>query len=127
MERCFSSILVEDPDTSARFYERLLGMTRHFESGWFVILSHSDMPALELGLFAKDHSDVPVVARGRPAGVLLTFVVADCDDVYEIAQRMGAVIAEPPRDMAYGQRRMIVLDPDGAALDISAPTAPRTV
>ncbi|MEN0088358.1 MAG: VOC family protein [Pseudomonadota bacterium] len=124
MQRCFTSLLVEDPDASAFFYERLLGMTRHFEDSWFIILTHPDMNGFELGLFAKDHAAVPAIARGRPTGAIVTFVVDDCDAIHDIALRMGATINEPPRDMPYGQRRMIVLDPDGAALDVSSPTAP---
>ncbi|MCZ4279232.1 hypothetical protein O4H49_00490 [Kiloniella laminariae] len=53
----------------------------------------------------------------------MTFVVLDCDALYQQALRMHAEIVEKPTDMPYGQRRMLVRDPDGTVLDISAPTA----
>ncbi|MEM9798339.1 MAG: VOC family protein [Pseudomonadota bacterium] len=125
MDRVITNILTADPAAAADFYGALLGMTRHFTSDWFVILTHSDMPGLEYGLLQRDHAIVPDAARGAPGGVMVTFVVADCDAVHAQAQTMGADIVAPPEDMPYGQRRMILRDPDGTILDISAPTAPR--
>ena len=123
LQRCFSNILVNDVERSAQFYEALLGMKRHFESDWFIILTHEDQPGLEYGLIQKDHEIVPKAISATAGGMMVTFVVADCDDIYERAKQLDANIVEAPRDMFYGQRRMILLDPDGAVLDISAPTA----
>ncbi|MEL6965356.1 MAG: VOC family protein, partial [Pseudomonadota bacterium] len=50
-------------------------------------------------------------------------VVSDCDDVHKRAVEMSAEVVEPPTDMPYGQRRMLVRDPDGTLIDVSAPTA----
>ena len=52
---------------------------------------------------------------------MLTFVVDDCDAIYEKAQAANAVIVEPPREMPYGQRRMVLRDPAGTFVDISSP------
>jgi predicted enzyme related to lactoylglutathione lyase len=123
MQRAFVSLLVESVETSAIFYENLLGMTRHFDSDWFIILTHPDMRGFEYGILQRDHPIVPNSVQAAPAGVMMTFVVGDCDSVYARAQRMGAHIIEKPTDMPYGQRRMLVCDPAGAVLDISAPTA----
>ena len=124
MQRCFVNILVDDVAVSAQFYEALLGMKRHFESDWFIIMSHADQPALEYGLLRKDHEIVPGQVALEAGGMMVTFVVDDCDEAHERAKEMGANIIEEPRDMFYGQRRMILTDPDGTHLDISAPTAP---
>jgi hypothetical protein len=43
MQRCFTNILCADVDGTASFYENLLGMHRHYDSDWFVILSHHDL------------------------------------------------------------------------------------
>ncbi|MEO0638015.1 MAG: VOC family protein, partial [Pseudomonadota bacterium] len=59
MQRFFTNLLVEDPDQSATFYEQLLGMQRHFESSWFVVMTHPDMGNQEFGLFARDHAHAP--------------------------------------------------------------------
>ncbi len=124
MQRAFVSVLSKSVNTSATFYEELLGMTRHFESDWFIILTHPDIQGLEYGLLQNDHEIVPAAAQGAPAGMMMTFVIEDCDTVHNRAQRIGAEIIEAPTDMPYGQRRMILRDPDGTFLDISAPTAP---
>ncbi|RED48053.1 VOC family protein [Aestuariispira insulae] len=127
MQRVFSNILANDVDRTASFYEALLGMRRHFNSGWFVILTHDGMPGLEYGILKRDSDIVPPDVREAPQGVIITFVVEDCDLVHQIAQEMKADIIQPPTDMPYGQRRMLLRDPEGAVLDISAPTAAVTV
>lgn len=124
MQRSFINILSADVERSARFYEDLLGMHRHFASDWFVIMSHHSFPGLEYGILQRDHDIVPGRAQQAPSGVIVTFVVDDCDAVAEKASGIGAEIVEPPTDMPYGQRRMLVADPDGTIIDVSAPTAP---
>lgn len=124
MNRCFSNILSKNVSATAIFYEELLGMKRHFDSDWFVILTHDDVEGLELGVLQRDHEIVPEAVRAAPAGVMITFVVDDCDVIYERALKQGVVVVETPADMPYGQRRMLLKDPDGTVVDISAPTAP---
>lgn len=125
MQRQFINILSSDVAAAAEFYQALLGMTHHFDSDWFVILTHPDIGGLEYGILQRDHAIVPEDVRAAPAGILVTFVVADCDAVHETATALGVEIIEPPTDMPYGQRRMLLRDRDGTVLDISAPTAPR--
>lgn len=125
MNRCFLNVLSADVGASAAFYENLLGMRRHFDSDWFVILTHDEMPGFEYGILQRDHAIVPAAVRAAPAGIMVTFVVADCDAVHLRAQSLGAPIVEPPTDMPYGQRRLLLRDPDGTVIDVSAPTAAR--
>lgn len=124
MQRSFVNILSENVDATASFYERLLDMERHFDSDWFVILTHAGIKDLEYGILQRDHDFVPECARAKPAGVIVTFVVLDCDRVHDRAVEMGADIVQPPTDMPYGQRRMLARDPEGTLIDVSAPTAP---
>ena len=124
MQRAFVSVLSGSVDATASFYESLLGMVRHLDSEWFIILTHPDLGGLEYGILQRDHEIVPPASRSAPAGVMMTFVVADCDSVYHRAQSMNADVMQAPTDMPYGQRRMLVRDPDGTVLDISAPTVP---
>ena len=119
--RAFTNILVEEPAASAGFFCDLLGLQELFAADWFVLLGES---GVELGLLKRDHDSVPKPFRAAPSGVILTFVVADCDAAHDRAKRLSAEIVEPPRDMPYGQRRMLIRSPDGALIDISAPTAP---
>jgi len=123
VQRSFINILSENVAKTADFYQNLLGMKCHFAADWFIILTHDDIAGLELGILQKDHETVPEGIRSSPAGMIVTFVVEDCDKVHEIAVKLGANIIQPPTDMFYGQRRMLVSDPEGTVLDISAPTA----
>lgn len=125
MNRAFTNILAADVGEAARFYERLLGMTRRFDSDWFVMLGDPDREATELGIMDREGEVVPEGVRARPQGVMLTFVVDDVEAVFERARAMDAAVLEPPTDMSYGQRRMLLRDPDGTVVDVSAPTAPR--
>ncbi len=124
MQRSFTNVLSGDVQKTSAFYENLLGMTRHFDSDWFVILTHEGIEGLEFGILQRDHAIVPPDIRAAPAGIIITFVVTDCDEVYRRAVAAKASVVEPPTDMAYGQRRMLLRDPDGTVLDVSAPTAP---
>jgi hypothetical protein len=54
-------------------------------------------------------------------GVLPTFVVADVEAAHGQAVAMAAEVVEPPRDMPYGQRRLLLRDPAGVLVDVSAP------
>ncbi|MDB9527643.1 hypothetical protein PN498_16725 [Oscillatoria sp. CS-180] len=53
-------------------------------------------------------------------GIYLTFVVPDVDDCHAKAQAMNVKILQPPTDEFYGQRRMLLVDPNGVLIDISA-------
>jgi len=124
MKRAFTNTLSNNVRKTAEFYEKLLGMKRHFDSDWFVILTHPGINGLEYGILQKDHEIVPEVARTEPGGSIMTFVVEDCDRVHATARELRADIVNEPTDMPYGQRRMLLRDPDGTMIDVSAPTAP---
>lgn len=124
MQRCFSNLLSDDVNQTASFYENLLGMRRHFDSDWFVILTHEGIDDLELGVLEREHAIVPEQARTPAGGMILTFVVDDCDAIHQKAKALNTPILQPPTDMPYGQRRMLLRDPDGTVVDVSAPTAP---
>ncbi|MEM9742019.1 MAG: VOC family protein [Pseudomonadota bacterium] len=121
MLRAFTSILCSAPEQSAAFYQSLFGLERTFSSDWFVVLASRTTPGFELGLFKRDHELVPTGFQKPPAGALLTFVVEDCDALYEQALERGLSIVEPPRDLFYGQRRWLLTDLDGTLIDVSSP------
>ncbi|MCV0424883.1 MAG: VOC family protein [Roseibium sp.] len=121
MKRCFTNILTEEVAATATFYVQLLDMEPQFSSDWFVNLVDPDNRGLELGILKQSHDIVPHEARQAPAGVMLTFVVDDCDVIHQRAIDADADIVETPNDMPYGQRRMILRDPAGTLVDISSP------
>jgi len=120
MERLFFNILSSDVEKTRDFYVNLLGMRVHFDSDWFVILKPQGDSSFELGIIDENHETVPVSAKGNAAGLYPTFVVDDVEVVHEHAVEMGCDIIEPPTDMFYGQRRLLVRDPNGIVADISS-------
>lgn len=122
MNRAFTNILSSNVTETASFYQELLQMNRHFDSDWFVILTHADCHNFEFGILDRNNPLVPEKARHQPAGVLLTFVVDDVEATFLKAKDMNVAIIEEPTDTPYGQRRMLVEDPDGTLVDVSSLT-----
>jgi len=121
VNRAFLNILTADVATTAQFYQDLLGMHRVGDFGWFVILSHEELPQLEMGVLDRDHATIPKGMATAPAGFIATFVVDDVEQVYARAIAMEVEIIEKPTDLVYGQRRLLLRDPAGAVVDVSAP------
>lgn len=121
MQRCFTNILSANVSETASWYQGLFGMRRHFDSDWFVILAHDELSNFELGVLQRDNEIVPSSARSKPTGIIVTFVVSDCDAMHRRAIELNTEIVEEPADMAYGQRRMLLRDPDGTVVDVSSP------
>ncbi|MEO1640331.1 MAG: VOC family protein [Pseudomonadota bacterium] len=121
MDRAFTNILTDDVEATARFYQDLLGMMRTGDFGWFVILSHPNLPGMELGILDQDHETVPLDVNVTAGGTILTFVVADVEAVFAKAKGMGATIIDGPSDLPYGQRRLLLRDRAGTVVDASAP------
>jgi catechol 2,3-dioxygenase-like lactoylglutathione lyase family enzyme len=125
IERAFFNVLTRDLDAARRFYVDLLGFRLAFESDWFVQVAAPGQPLLELGLLRQDGDVVPEPGRsgGGPAG-MLSLVVPDVDAVFVRAKEAGAPVLEPPRNLFYGQRRMVLQDPDGTLVDVSTACPP---
>ena len=123
-QRAFFTILSDDLPRAREWYTSLFGYRVEFDSDWFVHLQDSDRPALELGLLARDHEIVPEAARARTVGGMVTLVVDDVDAVHTEALRRGIEVVEAPKNLFYGQRRMLILDPDGQLLDVSSECPP---
>lgn len=122
MDRAFTNILSADVDKAAKFYQNLLGMLRHYDSDWFVVLTHPNMDNFEFSILDINNDIVPNEARGKPQGIMLTFVVKDVFSIHKKAKSMQIEILEEPTNMPYGQCRMLLKDIDGTILDISSPT-----
>jgi catechol 2,3-dioxygenase-like lactoylglutathione lyase family enzyme len=124
VRRAFLTLLAGDLVATRDWYVQLLGLQVEFDSDWFVQLRDPDEAGLELGILARDHEVAPRTCQGAAAGGYLTVVVDDVDDVHRRAQLAGVRILEAPIDLFYGQRRMLVEDPDGWVVDISSECAP---
>lgn len=121
--RLMTNICSQDLAASRDFYQDLLGLTVTFDSDWFVQMTSPDNPTLELGIIQQDHELIPSEFHAAPQGCYLTFVVDDVDAIYNRAQSMNLEVLQAPKDEFYGQRRLLLADPNGLLIDISSPTS----
>lgn len=124
LSRNFYCVLSDDLAGTRDWYVNLLGYVADFDSDWFVHLHAPQNEQMELGIMSRQSELVPPAQRARPVGGMLTVVVEDVDDLYRRAIGGGYQVIEPPRDLFYGQRRMLVKDPNGMLVDISSPCDP---
>ncbi|MEO1029175.1 MAG: hypothetical protein AAFX02_08990 [Pseudomonadota bacterium] len=85
LSRLFCNILAEAVDETARFYENVFGLTRSFDSDWFVLLAHPDKPDLQYGIIRRNADIVPESARSEFGGAMISFVVDDCRSRFAVA------------------------------------------
>jgi catechol 2,3-dioxygenase-like lactoylglutathione lyase family enzyme len=126
IERTMFNIAADDIGRVRDFYVALLSFEQIYESDWYIVLVPKEGPRFELGIIARSSEVTPLAATKAPGGGYLTFVVEEVLLAFEQAQAMNAEIIEPPTDMFYGQRRMVLRDPAGTIVDISSPTPTMT-
>lgn len=114
------NICSDDLSQSKDFYTKLFDFHIEYDSDWFVHLISKDKQ-LELGIIDRTHQLVPKEYQHFPQGFYITFVVDHADDIYEIAKEENVEIVEKPKDTFYGQRRLLLKDPNGTLVDISSP------
>lgn len=122
VSRAFPYIFTDDVAGTRDFYVDLLGLRVAFDSDWFVNLNTGGSPSYELGIWRRDHELIPAGFQHKPAGMVVSFVVDDVDAVHEDATARGLSVVAPPRNLFYGQRQMLLTDPNGTLVDISTPT-----
>lgn len=105
---------------SRDFYVKLFDFNIDYDSEWFVHLISKDKQ-LELGIIDRNNETVPAEFQMNPNGFYITFVVDNADEVYETAKAEKFVILSEPTNTFYGQRRLLIKDPNGALVDVSSP------
>ena len=124
IKRAFVSILSDSLPETRDFYTSLFEWRVDFDSDWFVHLQAPENAAVELGIIRRNHEIVPVTGARAPEGVLLTIVVEDVDALHALCRARSVEIVEPPRNLFYGQRRMVIRDPNGTLVDVSSECEP---
>jgi len=117
-----TNICSDHLEASKLFYTSLFEFSVDYDSDWFVHLI-SKGRELELGIIDRINEIVPEVSRNKPDGIYLTFVVDSVDEVFKTASSNEFEIIQEPHDTFYGQRRMLLQDPNGAVVDVSSPIA----
>ena len=120
INRLMTNICSTNLPESRAFYVKLFDFDVNYDSDWFVHLISKDKQ-LELGIIDKNNEIVPAEFQTNPNGFYLTFVVDNVDAIYEIAKAENFNILSEPTDTFYGQRRLLIKDPNGALVDVSAP------
>ena len=120
INRLLINICSDDLIRTKEYYMLLFDFAINFESDWFIHLI-SQKSKLELGIIQRSHDMVPEECYSTSNGSYLTIVVENVEDIYKLALEQKFAILKEPEDMFYGQRRLLLQDPNGVVLDISAP------
>ena len=115
-----TNICSEKLTESRDFYSKLFDFAIDYDSDWFVHLISKDKK-LELGIIDINNEIVPKEARKQPTGTYITFVVENVDEVFKIAKANQYTVVQIPENTFYGQRRMLLKDPNNYIIDISSP------
>ena len=79
---------------------------------------------MNLAILRHDHETIPPEGRGPTRGLVLNFEVADVDAEAARLIAEGVPVAKALRDEAFGQRHIILRDPNGLLIDVITPIAP---
>ncbi|MEQ8604750.1 MAG: VOC family protein [Marivibrio sp.] len=109
---------------TAAFYRAHFGFAPLFEVDWYVHLQSTADASVNLAILQGDHETIPEEGRGRAAGLLLNFEVADAAAEYERLKGAGLPIKLALRDEPFGQRHFITADPNGVLIDVVTPIPP---
>ncbi|MDR0219615.1 MAG: hypothetical protein LBI71_12255 [Enterobacteriaceae bacterium] len=117
-----TNILTDDLINTKGLFINLLNFNIEYESDWFIAMSseaHGQVSA-----FLRTSEFIPELYQQPCQGLILTFIVEDVEAYFVKAKTLDLEIIEPPRDLPYGQRRLLIKDKSGALIDISTPSAP---
>ena len=115
-----TNICSDNLKESRDFYTKLFDFRVDYDSDWFVHLISRDKK-LELGIIDRTNEIVPEEFQNYPQGFYVTFVVDSADEIFKVAESEKFEIVSAPTDTFYGQRRLLLKDPNGALVDISSP------
>ena len=120
INRILANICSDHLKESRDFYIKLFDFKTNYDSDWFVHLISKDGKH-ELGIIDRTNEIVPQEFQNNPQGFYLTFVVDHVDELHKLAVAEKFDIVSEPTDTFYGQRRLLLKDPNGTLVDISSP------
>lgn len=115
-----TNICSDNLKESKEFYTKLFDFNVDYDSDWFIHLISKDNK-LELGIIDRTNEIVPKDFQNNPQGFYITFVVDNADEIFKIAKAEKFEIVSDPSDTFYGQRRLLLKDPNGTLVDVSSP------
>lgn len=120
INRIMTNICSNNLAESRDFYTKLFDFDVDYDSDWFIHLISKDKK-LELGIINRTSEIVPKDFQSIPQGFYITFVVDNADEIFKIAELEKFEVISEPTDTFYGQRRLLLKDPNGTLVDISSP------
>ncbi len=117
-----TNLLTDNLIPTRDLFVKLLGFEIEYELDWFISMVGQD--GVKVSAMLRTSEFVPKDYQKTVQGVIITVVVDDVEPFFDKAKKLKLNIVEAPRDLPYGQRRLLLADVSGALVDVSAPTAP---
>ncbi|HWV02581.1 MAG TPA: VOC family protein [Devosia sp.] len=111
-------LVTADLDRLVSFYESLTGVEPTRPAPVFAEfrLGGASLAISDESLIRQFNAGAAVAASNRSA--MIEFQVDDVDALHEQAKSLDADIVMPPSDMPWGNRSMLLRDPDGNVVNI---------
>jgi len=111
-------LVTADLDRLVSFYESLTGVEPTRPAPVFAEfrLGGASLAISDESLIRQFNAGAAVAASNRSA--MIEFQVDDVDVLHEQAKSLDADIVMPPSDMPWGNRSMLLRDPDGNVVNI---------
>ncbi|WOC13327.1 VOC family protein [Gordonia sp. MP11Mi] len=121
MQLAATRIITDDVDALVAYYEAATGVTANRIHPMFAELrTPSGTLAIASSATAPMLGDDVVDARSNRS-VILDFLVDDVDATYQALQGIVDVFVNEPTDMPWGNRSLLVRDPDGNLINFFTP------
>jgi catechol 2,3-dioxygenase-like lactoylglutathione lyase family enzyme len=113
----YTGLIVKDPAQSREFYTTHLGFECQIDTGEYVHLQH---PAtrLELAILKAGELDHLKELENATTGMGL-WIGLEVENADEESARLwdaGVTIVQPPTDQPWGERTIVIRDPDGVLI-----------
>ncbi|QGZ64300.1 VOC family protein [Paraburkholderia acidisoli] len=119
-------IITNDIAPLVRFYEDI-GLQANWFTGEFAELKS---PACTLAVGTKTTMDRffgGAATPGSNRAVILEFIVDDVDALFQTLKARGKDIVQAPTTQPWGNRSLLVRDPDGNLVNFFTPVTPEAV
>ena len=119
MQFASARIITDDVDRAVAFYERLLERQPERPAPVFAAFRG---PSVTLAIDHAHTVPVPGFAASHE-GVLVEFQEESPDAVDAVHERLrdAVEVVQPPTDMPWGNRSLLLRDPDGVLVNVFAP------
>jgi len=112
------SLTVDDVPASSAFLATHFGFTERMAADGFASLSRDD-DAVDVVFLRRGLEVLPAGLRDRHAdGVIVAFVVDDLEAEQERLRGEGVAITLPIREEPWGERLLLVTDPNGIVYEL---------